>query len=67
MAKQVKKAEKREYLYGTFIGSKSRMTINADSNSSDVERFLKDNPEVEKRVTDLERIKAQRLLIEKGK
>lgn len=65
MAKTAKK-EVKEYLYGTFLGKKGSLTINAETPKKDVEAFLKDNPELEGRLTDKSRITEQRKLIQDG-
>lgn len=65
MAKSEKKEEK-EYLYGTFLGKKGRLTINADTPSKEVESFLKDNPSLQARLTDKSRIAEQRKMMNDG-
>ena len=52
----------REYLFGTFIGS-GTISISKDSDSKEVEAFLSKNKDLEDRITNIERIKAQRALI----
>ena len=59
-----KKAEVKEYLYGTFTGVGS-ITINADTPQKKIDLFLKDNPKAESRITNTELIKAQRALMNK--
>ena len=58
-----KKQAPKEYLYGTFCGKDSVMTISKDSSSKDVEAFLTKNKELVELVTNESKIKAQRALI----
>jgi len=40
------------YLFGTFIGSKSELTIDAKTKKAEVESFLKDHPEFKDKLTN---------------
>ena len=62
-----KKAEVKEYLYGTFGGAKGMLTIDATTDLKEVEKFLKDNPALKDMLTNSDRIAAQRALMKKGK
>ncbi len=57
-----KKTEIVSYLYGTFIG-KGLISISADTSDKEVKAFLKENPELEKRITDNKLIEEQRKLM----
>ena len=47
------------YLFGTFNGSKSKLTIDATTKTADVEAFLKDQPELKDVITNQEKVIAQ--------
>ena len=47
------------YLFGTFIGSKYKITIDAQTKKAEVESFLKDHPEMKAHITNEEKVKAQ--------
>lgn len=60
--KSTKKAKKVEYLYGTFSG-KGKISINKNTDPKKIEKFLKENPSLKSYITDKDKIKNQRLLI----
>mgnify|MGYP000371400964 CR=1 FL=1 len=47
------------YLFGTFIGSKYQLTIDATTKKADVESFLKDHPEFKDKLTNEEAVRYQ--------
>ena len=47
------------YLFGTFIGEKSKIIIDAASKNKDVEKFLKDNPEFQAKITNEKEVRYQ--------
>ena len=47
------------YLFGNYKGSKSSLIIDAKTKEEEIEKFLVDNPELNHRITDLERVKSQ--------
>lgn len=47
------------YLYGTFVGKSSKLTIDGNSKHEDVESFLKLNPELKNLVTNEDSVKRQ--------
>lgn len=52
-----------KYLFGNFVGKKGSLIINADSKKSNVEAFLKSNPELKEMITNEDSISEQRKLI----
>tara|TARA_R100000951_G_scaffold110853_3_gene109209 strand:+ start:3560 stop:3754 length:195 start_codon:yes stop_codon:yes gene_type:complete len=60
--KKAESVKKVSYLFGTFIG-KGKISISADTSDKDVQVFLKNNPNLEAKVTNKELIESQRKLI----
>ncbi len=46
-------------LFGTFNGSKSKLTIDATTKTASVEAFVKDHPELKETITNKEKVVAQ--------
>lgn len=47
------------YLFGSYIGSKSNLIIEAKTKKIEIEKFLKDNPKLKSYITDGKRVAAQ--------
>lgn len=47
------------YLFGNYKGSKSNLIIDAKTKKTEIEKFLKDNPELKPYITNKDRVIAQ--------
>jgi len=47
------------YLFGNYEGSKSKLIIDAKTKKTEIEKFLKDNPELKSYITNKEKVIAQ--------
>ena len=47
------------YLFGSYIGSKSNLIIEAKTKKIEIEKFLKENPKLKSYITDEKRVAAQ--------